>query len=84
MGAKIKGERPSIGAKGVERVSSRTTYGGWLKKQPKAFIDEALGPERSELFRAGKLSIDKFVDPTGRVYTLTQLQKMNPIAFQEF
>ena len=83
MGAKLKGERPSIGAKGVERVSGRTTYGGWLKRQPKSFVDEALGVERSELFRSGGLTIDKFVDPTGRVYTLTQLQKMNPIAFIE-
>lgn len=83
MGAKLKGDRPSIGAEGVEKVSARTTYGGWLKKQPKSFVDEALGMERSELFRAGKLKIDQFVDPTGRVYTLIQLQKMNPIAFLE-
>jgi len=83
MGAKIKGKRPSIGGDGAKRVNSKTTYGGWLKKQPKAFVDEALGPERSKLFRAGKLSMDKFTDPTGRVYNLTQLQRMNPIAFIE-
>lgn len=83
MGAKVKGQRPSIGADGAEQVSARTTYGGWLKRQPKSFIDEALGPERSELFRAGKLSLDKFVDPTGRRYTLLELQRMNPIAFLE-
>lgn len=84
VGSKLKGTRPAIGADGVEQKSGRTTYGGWLKTQPKSFIDEALGPERSELFRNGGLTIDKFVDPTGRVYTLTQLQRMNPIAFQEF
>jgi len=83
MGAKIKGKRPSIGGTGVKQVSSRTTYGGWLKKQPTAFVDEALGVERSKLFRAGKFKIDAFTDPTGRVYTLLQLQKMNPIAFIE-
>jgi SPP1 gp7 family putative phage head morphogenesis protein len=83
MGAKITGDRPSIGAEGVEQVSARTTYGGWLKKQPKEFIDEALGPERSKLFRAGKFKIEGFTDPTGRVYTLEQLNRMNPIAFIE-
>jgi len=99
MGSDLKGKRPSVGAKVkngkavinekgiVEKkgklVSSRTTYGGWLKKQPVAFVDEALGPERSKLFRAGKLSMDKFTDPTGRVYNLLQLQRMNPIAFIE-
>jgi len=84
IGSKLKGSRPSMGAIGVETVSGRTTYGGWLKRQPVEFIDEALGVERSRLFRSGKLNIDKFVDPTGRVYTLKQLEDMNPFAFQEF
>ena len=73
--------RPAKGAKGAGRVSGKSTYGGWLKKQPKPFVDEALGVERSKLFRSGKLTIDKFVDPTGRVYTLSQLEGMNPFAF---
>ena len=83
MGAKIKGKRPAIEADGVKQVSGKTTYGGWLKRQPVEFVDEALGVERSRLFRSGKLTLDKFVDPTGRVYTLEQLEKMNPIAFIE-
>ena len=77
------GKRPSIGAEGVKQVSGKTNYGSWLKKQPVEFVDEALGVERSRLFRSGKLSIDKFTDPTGRVYTLTELQRMNPFVFQE-
>jgi len=84
IGSKLKGARPSIGADGAKTVSGRITYGGWLKKQPVEFVDEALGVERSILFRSGKLSIDKFTDPTGRVYNLQQLQDMNPFAFQEF
>lgn len=83
IGSDKGGKRPSVGATGVKQVSSRTSYGGWLKRQPAAFVDEALGVERSRLFRAGKLTLDKFVDPTGRVYTLEQLQSMNPIAFIE-
>lgn len=80
----IKGDRPSVGASGAEKVSGKSTYGGWLRKQPKEFVDEALGVERSKLFRSGKLSIDKFVDPTGRAYTLEQLRSMNQIALNEF
>jgi SPP1 gp7 family putative phage head morphogenesis protein len=64
-------------------VSANTSYGGWLRKQPVEFVDEALGVERSRLFRSGRLTIDKFVDPTGRVYTLDQLRDMNPFVFQE-
>ena len=83
VGSKSHGDRPSVGADGAEAVSSNVTYGGWLKKQPAAFVDEALGMEKSRLFRSGKLTIDKFVDPTGRVFTLAELERMNPIAFIE-
>lgn len=83
VGKKFTGERPSKGATGATPISANKTYGGWLKDQPKEFVDEALGVERSRLFRSGKLTLDKFVDPTGRVYTLEQLRGMNPIVFQE-
>lgn len=83
IGKKLQGKRPAVGADGAEQVSSRVSYGGWLKKQPTEFVDEALGVERSRLFRSGKMTIDKFVDPTGRVYTLTELDRMNGIAMIE-
>jgi len=83
IGSKLKGTRASKGATGGKQVSGRLTYGGWLKKQPVEFVDEALGVERSRLFRSGKISIDKFTDPTGRVYTLEQLDSMNVFALQE-
>jgi len=83
LGAKITGERASKGASGGKPVSANKTYGGWLKTQPREFVDEALGVERSKLFRSGKLTIDKFVDPTGRVYTLTELERMNPFVFAD-
>lgn len=76
------GERPAFGPDGAEVINSRTTYGGWLKKQPTEFVDEVLGPERSKLFRSGKIKFDQFVDTTGRVYTLDELKALNPLAFQ--
>ena len=83
LGLKVKTTRPSIGSDGPEQVDSNTTYGGWLRRQNREFIDEALGIERSRLFRSGKLTLDKFVDPTGRVYTLNQLEDMNPLVFSD-
>ena len=77
------GKRPSIGSDGVEPVNNNLSYGTWLKSQPTEFIDEALGVERSRLFRSGKMKIDKFVDPTGRVYTLQELEGMKPISMIE-
>ncbi len=79
IGSKLNGDRPSIGASGKESVSGRKTYGGWLKEQPKSFVDEALGEKRSKLFRNGSLTIDKFTDPLGRVYTLDELNRLNDI-----
>lgn len=73
------GKRPSV----FGQVAASTTYGEWLKRQPTSFIDEALGVERSRLFRSGALGIEKFVDPTGRVYTLEQLWSMHPFVMQE-
>lgn len=75
------GTRTSRNADGeIEFISARKTYGGWLKQQPPEVIDEVLGVERSRLFRSGKLSIDKFTDPTGRTYTLKELGEANEIA----
>lgn len=79
----FEGDRPAIGADGVESVDSNLSYGAWLKKQPVEFVDEALGVEKSRLFRTGQMSLDKFIDPTGRVYTLEQLKNMNGISILE-
>ena len=83
LGLDVKSTRPSIGSEGVEQVSTDTTYGGWLRRQNREFVDEALGIERSRLFRAGGFPLDKFVDPTGRVYTLKELEGMRPLVLSD-
>jgi SPP1 gp7 family putative phage head morphogenesis protein len=77
----VAGSRPAIGDK-RGTVSAKSTYGGWLKKQSAGFQDEVLGPERAKLFRSGGLSIDRFRDETGKIYTLDQLRALEPLAFQ--
>jgi SPP1 gp7 family putative phage head morphogenesis protein len=78
----LKGERPAVGDDGPGVVSAKSTYGGWLKKQPSSFQDETLGPTRAKLFRDGGLTIDKFRDETGKTYTLEQLKQLEPLAFE--
>jgi len=63
-------------------VSPKTTYSGWLKKQPKAFQESVLGVERAQLYRNGGLSINKFTDDLGRTYTLNELRSLEPLAFE--
>jgi len=79
LGSEIVGERASIDG----AVPANRTYGGWLKGQNKGVQIEVLGEERAKLFRSGKLSIGKFTDDSGKVYTLPELKKLNPIAFGE-
>lgn len=75
--------RPSVGPDGVEQVSSKTSYGDWLARQPASFQKEVLGPARYKLFSKGELSIDRFVDgESGKQYTLEQLKELEPHAFE--
>jgi hypothetical protein len=41
--------------------------------------DKVLGKTRGELFRSGKLTLDKFTDKTGEVYTLKELEEADLI-----
>lgn len=75
--------RPAVGPDGAEQVSSKTSYGDWLGRQPVSFQREVLGNKRYQLFSKGELTLDKFVDgETGRQYTLEQLKELEPHAFE--
>ena len=51
------------------------TYQQWLKRQPKEFQDDVLGPTKAALFRDGELSLDKFVDMrSGKPFDLAALK----------
>lgn len=57
-------------------------YASWLKSQPKDIQQDILGKDRAKLFNEGKLSLDKFVDYTGREYTLKELAERMPEVFK--
>ena len=63
------------------QVPASETYQTWLKRQPFAFQDDVLGPSRANLFRSGKLTVDKFTDEKGHIYTLDELRARHPAAF---
>ena len=64
------------------RVPASQTYTEFLKRQTVPFQNEVLGVKRARLFRQGKLSLDRFVDDTGRLFTLDELMKREPQAFR--
>lgn len=57
------------------QVPATETYQTWLEKQPKDVQDEALGPEKAQMFRDG-MKLDRFV-ADGRTLTLEQLRELN-------
>lgn len=63
----------------VGQVPAETTYDQWLRRQSAAFQDDILGPARGRLFREG-MTLDRFVDHTGRRVTLDELDRMRPAA----
>ena len=77
--------RASKGADGGEQVSASQNYYEWLKTQPDAFQDVALGPTRGELFRKGGLSAERFAELNlGKNFeplTLEQMKALEPVAF---
>jgi hypothetical protein len=64
------------------QVPEAETYQTWLKKKSAAFQDEILGPTRGKLFREG-LSLDRFVDQSGKEYTLKQLRSKDSTMFRK-
>jgi len=67
-------------------VSADLSYYDWLKTQPAAFQDEAIGKTRGKLFRDGGLSTDEFAALNlGRNFhplTLAEMKKLEPVAFE--
>jgi hypothetical protein len=63
-------------------VPARTTYGEFLKRQSAQFQNDVLGPTRAALFRKGGLSLDSFVDRSGREIPLSELAKFEADAFR--
>lgn len=50
------------------------TYGDWLKKHSADFQDDILGKTKGQLFRKGDLTLDRFIDKSGREYTIEELK----------
>lgn len=64
------------------QVPDKTTYPEWLRRQSVERQEEALGPAKARLFREGNLDIDRFVDDSGRAYSLDELRSRESAAFE--
>lgn len=81
MGIDADEAPPSTRASMNGQIPDTETYGTWLKRQSVEFQNEALGVTKARLFRSGEYTMDKFVDPTGREYSLEELRRFDPERF---
>lgn len=68
-------------------VTDNVSYYEWLKTQPPAFQDEALGKARGKLFREGGLSPERFsalqLDRNFEPLTLDEMRRLEPKIFEK-
>lgn len=64
------------------QVPANTTYQTFLTRQSASFQDDVLGKARGALFRRGGLTLDRFVDNSGRQLTLRELALREANAFK--
>ena len=72
-----------VTSRGKVAAEVRGTYDDWLKRQPRDVQDEILGPSRAKLWRKGGVTLDRFVDKSGKEYTLDELRARDAEAWQE-
>lgn len=74
-------KRAARGADGGMQVDANTSYYEFLKHQPAAFQDAALGPVRGKIFRNAGMSVEEFraasVDGFGRPLTLKEMAALD-------
>lgn len=82
LGINLDEAPPGTRASMDGQVSEAETYQTWLKKKSATFQDEVLGPTRAKLFREG-MDLDRFVDQSGKEYTLAQLRSKDATLFKK-
>src|SRR5690606_31402874 len=74
-----KGERKHL----IGQLDANTSFKEFLDQADEFFQKEWLGPARYRLYKEGNYSIDKFVDPQGRMYTLSELKALDKKALDD-
>ena len=82
LGINLDEAPPGTRASMDGQIADTETYQTWLKKKSAAFQDEVLGPTRAKLFREG-MDLDRFVDQSGKEYTLAQLRSKDATLFKK-
>lgn len=74
LGEAPEGTRASMDG----QVAASLRYQDWLRTRSREFQDEVLGKTRADMWRRGEVPMEKFVDYSGRAYTLEELRRRSP------
>lgn len=67
----------------IGQVNANTDYQHWFNDSTEDFKRTWLGKTRYDLYKDGGYSIDRFVDPTNKEYTIAQLRELDKKTFKE-
>lgn len=67
----------------IGQLDANTSFKQFFDKADGFFQKEWLGEKRYKLFKDGNYSIDKFVDPLGRQYSLAELKILDEKTFED-
>ena len=82
-GTTIKQEREAWKRKAIGQAPDTFNYDDWLRTQSVAFQKESLGATPYKLWKNGDMKFDRFVDPTNKSYTLSELYSLNEASFRK-
>lgn len=57
-----------------DQLPARLTFDQWLRRQSRATQEDILGKTKAEMFRRGEVTLDQFVDNSGKEFTIEQLR----------
>ena len=67
----------------IGQLDANTSFKQFFDKADDFFQKEWLGEKRYKLYKEGNYSIDKFVDPLGRQYSLAELRVLDEKTFED-
>lgn len=82
IGRMTKKQREDAGLK-VGQVDANTSFSKWFADQPERYQREWLGWSRFKLYKEGGYTLDKFIDPRNKAYTLADLRQKDSETFRE-
>lgn len=77
-GMGLSGLPPGTRASLDGQVPADLSYGEWLRRKPRAFVEQVLGKRKARLFIDGDLEINSFTNRLGAELNLDDLQRLHP------